>query len=391
VSTDSYKVSTSTVTPNSVAEATFTLLAADIIGAFHNLGEEDPLARKGNWWITISLPTGWRFVAWESTAVEVTLRDDTDEDVSAVRLHNCSEVTSRSNCHAQDDHRLGFIDVMELLEDREDLMASSSGGPMSFVLSKSIVTGTSASSSSVGVSVSLSYETTTGILKSAATSRRTRELAVTASGSVTSSDELSALTLATMTLPSVRQGRLDSSLLWIEEDTKIMMLSFSTSSIVGPNSNNPKVCVDLRSSYCASKGREPASTVNFGSSAEASYVQGGNPFLNLYADPGETNLNIESDNTTYFCVADLLPSGVKTNDSWEIRTTFTFQIQVTDVSWTGDEDQEDNFTSGFRLPALSEVTLMDDSNTMGSDCAQTLVHAKTCTYLLFPILILASH
>ncbi|KAG6580361.1 putative inositol-3,4-bisphosphate 4-phosphatase [Phytophthora cinnamomi] len=104
---------------------------------------------------------------------------------------------------------------------------------------------------------------------------------------------------------------------------------------------------------------------------------GGNPFLNLYADPGETNLNIESDNSTYFCVTDLLPSGVKTNDSWEIRTTFTFQIQVTNVAWTGNEDQEDDYTSGFRLPPLSEVILMDDNDVMGSDCAQTLVHAKT--------------
>ncbi|KAG6974798.1 hypothetical protein JG687_00000139 [Phytophthora cactorum] len=171
-------------------------------------------------------------------------------------------------------------------------------------------------------------------------------------------------------------SRLDSSLVWMEEDTEIMMLSFSTSTIVGPNSDNPKVCVDMRSSYCASKGREPTSTVSFGSSTQASYVQGGNPFLNLYADPGETNLNIESDNATYFCVTNLLPSGVKTNDSWEIRTTFTFQIQVTNVAWTSNEDQED-ITSEFRLPSLSEVVLMDDNDVMGSDCAQTLVHAKT--------------
>ncbi|KAJ8525333.1 hypothetical protein ON010_g15782 [Phytophthora cinnamomi] len=374
-------VSTSTVTPNSVAEATFTLLAADIIGAFYNLGEEDPLTRKSKWWITISLPSGWRFVAWENTAVDVTLRDDNNESTAAHRVHSCADVTNSRNCDS-DSHRYGFVSVMGLLNGREDLMASNSGGPMSFVLSKSIVTGTSASSSSVGVSVSLSYETSTGTLKSAATSRRTRELTVITSGSTiasTSAEDLSALTLATMALPPVRRGHLDSSLLWMEEDTEIMMLSFSTSSIVGPNSDNPKVCANLRSSSCASKGRKPVSTVSFGSSAAASYVQGGNPFLNLYADPGETNLNIESDNSTYFCVTDLLPSGVKTNDSWEIRTTFTFQIQVTNVAWTGNEDQEDDYTSGFRLPPLSEVILMDDNDVMGSDCAQTLVHAKTCT------------
>ncbi|KAG3034507.1 hypothetical protein PC121_g1215 [Phytophthora cactorum] len=377
VSTDSYKVSTSTVTPNSVAEATFTLLAGDIIGAFYNLGEEDPITRNSKWWITISLPSGWRFVAWENTAVEVTLRDDDGYYSSAVRVHSCADVTNSNNCDS-DTHRYGFVDVMNLIEGRVDLMTSSSRGPMSFALAKSIVTGLSASSSSVGVSVSLSYETSSGTLKSAATSRRTRELTVIASGSITSTsaEDFSALTLATMTLPPVRRGRLDSSLVWMEEDTEIMMLSFSTSTIVGPNSDNPKVCVDMRSSYCASKGREPTSTVSFGSSTQASYVQGGNPFLNLYADPGETNLNIESDNATYFCVTNLLPSGVKTNDSWEIRTTFTFQIQVTNVAWTSNEDQED-ITSEFRLPSLSEVVLMDDNDVMGSDCAQTLVHAKT--------------
>ncbi|KAG1711554.1 hypothetical protein DVH05_008804 [Phytophthora capsici] len=376
VSTDSYKVSTSTVTPNSVAEATFTLLAGDIIGAFYNLGDEDPFKRKSNWWITISLPSGWRFVAWENTVVDITLRDDDGVHASAVRVHSCSDVTNSINCDS-DTHRYGFVNVMELLEGRENLMTSSSRGPMSFILSKSIVTGVSASSSSVGVSVSLSYETSAGTLKSAATSRRTRELTVTESGTTVSVEDFSALTLATMALPPVRQGRLDSSLVWMEEDTKIMMLSFATSTIVGPNSDNPKVCVDLRSSYCTSKGRKPKSTVSFGSSSTASYVQGGNPFLNLYADPGETNLNIESDNTTYFCVTDLLPSGVKTNDTWEIRTTFTFQIQVTNVDWNGDEDQKDDYTSGFRLPPLSAVVLMDGDDTMGSDCAQTLVHAKT--------------
>ncbi|RLN47163.1 hypothetical protein BBJ29_004984 [Phytophthora kernoviae] len=180
-----------------------------------------------------------------------------------------------------------------------------------------------------------------------------------------------------MDLPLIQEGRLDASLLWMEEDSEVLMLSFSTSTIVGPNSDNPKVCVDLRSSYCASKGRMPNSTVNFGSSSFASYVQGGNPFLNLYADPGDTNLNVESDNTTYFCVTDLLPSGVKTNDTWEIRTTFTFQIQITAVSWSGNEGAEGDYSSGFRLPILGEVILLDDNSVMGTDCAQTLVHGKT--------------
>lgn len=126
VSTDSYKVSTSTVTPNSVAEATFTLLAADIIGAFYNLGEEDPMTRKSKWWITISLPSGWRFVAWENTAVDVTLRDDSNETSATHRVHSCADVTSSKNCDS-DSHRYGFVSVMDLLEGREDLMTSNSG------------------------------------------------------------------------------------------------------------------------------------------------------------------------------------------------------------------------------------------------------------------------
>ncbi|CAI5722589.1 hypothetical protein KXD40_004431 [Peronospora effusa] len=378
VSTNSYKVSTSHVTPFSVVEARFTILAGDIVGAFNNLGEENPMARKSNWWITISLPSGWRFVAWENAAVEVTLRHDHSAHHSAVRVYSCSSVTNKKNCDS-DVHRYGFINVMKLLEGREDLMTSSSRGPMTFVLLKSIVTGECASafSSSVSVSVSLSYETSSGTLKSAGTSRRTRKLTVTSSDSASLAQDLNALTLATMSLPSVRRGRLDSSLLWMDEDTGVMMLSFSTSTIVGPNSENPKVCVDLRSSYCASKGIEPTSTVLFGSSTTVSYVQAGNPFLHLYAGPGNTNLNIQSDNTTYFCVTDLLPSGVNTNDSWEIKKAFTFQIQVTNVIWAGGSDQNGSDTSGFRLPPLGEVILMDNNTVLGSDCAQTLVIAKT--------------
>ncbi|KAL7687201.1 putative inositol 3,4-bisphosphate 4-phosphatase [Plasmopara halstedii] len=379
VSTDSYKILTSTVTPNSVVDATFTLLAGDIIGAFFNLGNENPIARKSKWWVTILLPIGWRYVAWENTAVEVTLRDKEEFRLSA-RVHSCASVTSSSNCD-RNLHRIGFVDVMTLLNGRKMLMTSSSRGPMLFVLSKSIVTGFSASSSLVGISVSLSYETTSGTL---ITSRRTQELSVAPSGSITptSTGDLGALTLATMAVPSVQRGRLDSSLVWMEEDTKILVLSFSTSTIIGPDSVDAKVCIDLKSSLCASKGSDPMSTVSFGSSTQASYVQGGNPFLNLYANPGESNLKVESDNATYFCVANLLPSGVRRNDLWEVRTVFTFQIQVTNVAWSRDGDQQNNDTSRFRLPALSEVLLVNGTDVMASDCAQTLVHGKTCKLLL---------
>ncbi|RLN93886.1 hypothetical protein BBJ28_00012940 [Nothophytophthora sp. Chile5] len=382
VSTDSYKVTTSTVTPNSVAEASFTLLASDIIGAFYNLGAENPMTRGTNWWVTITLPTGWRFVAWENTSVDMTLRDD-DGDVSrAERIHSCSDVTDSSSCDSMSTHRFGFVDLMEFLDGREDLMTSTSRGPIAFVLAKSIVTGTSASSSSVGVSVSLSYESSTGALKSAATSRRMRELAVTATGSTPSSDDFNALTLATMDLPPVQRGRLDSSLLWVDEDTDVLTLSFSTSTIIGPNSDNPEVCVDLSSSYCTSKGRASGFGVSFGTETTATYVQGGNPFLNLYADPGDTDLKVASENDTYFCVTDLLPSGVKTNDTWEIRTTFTFQIQITDVVWSSDSEDDDEYTGGFQLPQLGEIVLIDSGVVLASDCAQTLVHTKTCTSLL---------
>ncbi|KAI9911547.1 hypothetical protein PsorP6_009288 [Peronosclerospora sorghi] len=377
VSTDSYKVSMSTVTPFSVAEATFTLLAADIVGAFYNLGPEDPMTRNGSWWITVSLPSGWRFVAWENTAVEVRFWNNNYESRSILRVHGCADITKSKNCD-RETHRYGFVNVMGLLEGQKDLMTLSSGGPMTFVLSNSIITGTCAStsgSSSVGLSISLSYESSSGTLKSAAASRRTRKLMGLSSDSTTPAQDLSALTLAMMAVPSVKSGRLDSSLLWMEQDTEIMTLSFSTTTIISPNLDNPKVCVNLRSTYCASKGSEPNSTVTFGSFSVASYVQGGNPFINLYADPGETMLSIQSDNATYFCITGLLPSGVIINRSWEIRKSFTFQIQVSNVAWTGDEMSDSS--NSFHLPRLAEVILMDNNAVLGSDCAQTLVHAKT--------------
>ncbi|TDH68448.1 hypothetical protein CCR75_005832 [Bremia lactucae] len=379
VSTDFYKVLTSSITPYSVIEATFTLLACDIIGAFYSLGKENPMTRKSKWWITISLPSGWRFVAWENTAAKVTLRDEKLLHVLEMRVYSCANVTMSKNCGSSDSHQYGFIDVVALLDGREKLIRSNSHGPMSFVLSNSIVTGVYTSSNTVALSVSLSYETISGVLKSAATSRRMQEVSVTTSGSIASSptEDLGALTLATMTLPSIQRGRLDSSLLWMDEDSEILVLSFSTSSVVGPDSSNPKVCANLRSPFCASKGRESTSTISFGLLSQASYVQGGNPFLNLYADPGGTNLRIESDNTTYFCVANLLPSGVKTNESWEVRTIFTFQIQITRVVWSRNESQEVDEPSRLRLPSLSEVILLNGNDVLGSDCAQTLVRTQT--------------
>lgn len=378
MSTDSYKFSATSTSPNSVTDASFILLASDIIGSFYNLGNEDPISRDANWWVTVTLPSGWRFVSWDSTSVDVSLYEE-DSELSENVL-SCDDIIGSSACDSASANRVGFIDIQSLLSGRQDLMSSSSGAPLKFSLASSIVTGYSGSTGDV--KIALAYIGSSGVVESTTTTttttRRMRELAVTADGSAYALGNVSAMTLATMDPPQIESGRLDSSLLWIDEDTQVMSLSFSTSTIIGPNSVDPKVCVNLRSSSCASKGREPSSNVTFLDSATAAYVKDGNPFIYLYGEPGDTSLNITADNATYFCIENLLPSGFQMNSSWEISAEFAFQIQVTDVVWSGDESTYSNKSTSFQLPVLAAIVLIDEDTEMASDCAQVLVHEQTC-------------
>jgi hypothetical protein len=358
-----------------VTDASFILLASDIIGSFYNLGSENPISRGADWWVTVTLPSGWRFVSWDSTSVDVSLYEEDDELSGSVL--SCDDVIGSSACDTASANRGGFIDIMSLLSGRQDLMKSSSGAPLKFSLTSSIVTGYSGSSGDI--KVALAYIASSGAIASTNATRRMRELAVAADSSAYALGNMSAMTLATMDSPQIESGRLDSSLLWVDEDTQVMTLSFSTSTIIGPNSVNPKVCVDLRSSSCASKGRESSANVTFFAGASAAYVKEGNPFIYLYGEPGETSLNITADNSTYFCIENLLPSGFQMNSSWEINAEFAFQIQVTDVVWNGDESTYTNQSASFQLPVLAAIVLIDEDTEMASDCAQILVHEQTCT------------
>lgn len=377
MATDSYKITTTFSTPSSVTDANFILLASDIIGSFYNLGDEDPIARDAEWWVTVTLPSGWRFVTMDNTSVEVSLYE---EDRSLVgKVLSCHSVLGSSACSSSSSNRLGYFDIQSLLSGRQDLMTASSGAPISFSLKSSVVTGYSGTSGDV--EISLTYKTSSGAVSSTTTSRRMRELSVTAEGTTNESANMTAMTLAALDLPEIQAGRLDSSLIWVDEDTQVLTLSFSTSTIIGPNSVDPKVCMDLRSSSCSSKGKMPSANVSFLDDWSAAYVKEGNPFIYLYGDPGETLLNVVVNNSTYFCVENLLPSGFQTNDSWEISAEFAFQIQVTGVVWSGDESL--NSTTSFQLPTLAAIALIDEEKEMASDCAQVLVHEKTCTLWAF--------
>lgn len=378
------------MTPNSVADITFTLLASDIMGAFHNLGDQSPLARGTKWWVTLSLPSTWRFVTWDMTSVAVTLTgQQTKQDVERVYgVRPCSAVTDASNCESlSNSSQVGFINVMDLLEDRQDLMSLVSRAPITFKVKQSVVSGPS-TDTDASVSVALTYEKSSGALgatKASSSARKMREMVVDAGlttdmVALTTSTNLDAVSLATMSVPAIQTGDIRSSLIWVDGDSSTLTMSFSTSAVISPRSIDPKVCVNLRSATCARKGRASSANVTFADLASAAYMKDGNPFLGLYASPGDTRLQVDPVNETYFCVKKLLPSGAGANQSWEVNRVFTFQLQVAGVMWSRAKDV--NATPRFKLPPLAEVTLIDNGALQGSDCAQLLSHESTSTSLI---------
>lgn len=383
MSTDSYKLQVEPTTPNSVADITFSLLASDVVGAFHNLGDQNPLSRSSKWWVTISLPQNWRFVTWEMTSVEVTLTGlQNQQDLSRTsEVRSCSSVTDSSNCPSeQSEAQVGFINVMDLLQDRQDLMALVSKAPIVFKLKKSVISGPNEGYTTSTMSVVLTYEKTSGTLASTSTTRKMRELSVdaelAANFASVAGTNLAAMQLVSMDVPKIQDGTVHSSLVWVDGDSSTLTLSFSTSTVIGITSVDPKVCVNFRSSACGRKGREPTANVTFEDLASAAYMKDGNPFINLYSLPGDARLEIDAVNETYFCVNKLLPTGAGTNKTWEINSDFTFQLQAAGVVWS--QANAANTTSRFTLPPLVEVTLLDRGAVQGSDCAQLLAHESTC-------------
>lgn len=393
MSTDSYKLQVTPTTPNSVSDITFTLLASDIMGAFHNLGDESPLERASKWWVTLSLPNTWRFVTWEMTSVEVTLTGQPNKpDVSrAYQVRPCVSVTDPSNCQNQNSSQVGFINVMDLLEDRQDLMTLVSKAPIMFKVKRSVISGaTTGAGSASSVGVVLTYEKSAGSLGSATTTRRMREMTVDAELLATDIVELSAtanmaaVSLATMEVPKTEEGSIQSSLVWVDADSNSLTLSFSTATVIGVGSVDPKVCVNLRSSSCGRKGRLPTASVTFQPLASAAYMKDGNPFIYFYSSPGDFRLEIDAVNETYFCVKKLLPSGAGKNSTWEINSDFTFQLQVTGMDWAPPKNVSTKTTTTTQpvLPPLAEVTLIDRGELQGTDCAQLLSHEATCESLV---------
>ncbi|TMW55884.1 hypothetical protein Poli38472_008532 [Pythium oligandrum] len=376
VSTSSYKIQMYPKTPKSVTDMSFSLLASDIIGTLYNLGDQNPISSNKKWWVALRLPTDWRFVTWDMTTLQVQLvaGDSNEITTRQFQVRPCKEVTDEKNCR---DENVGFVDISDMLSDWETLMTSTSKSPITFQLLKSIVSGGQSSSAVAEVGVFLVFEKAT-------TARRLdmRELYVAATGSADAADinlgDLSVITLATMEVPSISTGRLYSSLLWVEIDKKKATLSFSTSTIIGNNSLDPKVCINLRSSTCAHRGQTPTSNVTFESGSIAAYVAGGNPFIDMYSLPGDSPLKVTPVNETYFCVESLKPTGLNPNQSWEVNREFAFQLYVQGAMWSSTLEQNKT-GNNFRVPFLAEISLIDRDVVQGSDCSQLIVHDQTYT------------
>lgn len=373
VSTSSYKLEVNPATINSVVDISFSLLASDIVGTFYNMDSANPMQGNENWWVTISLPSGWRYVMWDKTSLSVTMTglENTTDTSETLKVQSCVAV---GTCDDDNDVLDGYVNVMDLFSGRQDLINASSKVPISFFLQKSVISGPDASSFD-SVKVGLAYETTDSTRFLSAVPGM-RELAVDAATASTSSS-LTTLQLSAMGVPSCASSSVHSSLLWMDDNSDELTLSFTTSTIINANSVNPKVCVDLRSSSCAAKSIGSGANISLFSYSSATYTSSGNPFLNLYEYPGDANLDVISVNQTYFCVENLLPSGIEVNSSWEINTDFTFQIVISEMHWKTPTNESQSIH--FGKPVLAEILLIDQDKIQGSDCAQILVHAQTCT------------
>ncbi|GLD93364.1 hypothetical protein PINS_up001956 [Pythium insidiosum] len=370
VATSSYRVQVVPATPNSISDVSFSLLASDIVGTLYNLGDQNPIVKKKNWWIALRLPADWRFVTWDVTSLEVTMQSETagKNKTQSFQVRPCRAITTPANCR---DDSVGFVNVMDMFREWEPLMTLTSKAPVSFRLEKSVVSGSHGKAKSGDVAVFIVFE------KSLDISRRTRELTVSATAAdstsgITGSGELTVIPLATMEVPSIRAGRLYSSLLWVEVDKKKATLSFSTSTIIGKSSLDPQVCVNLRSQACSAHGRLPTSNTTFENGTSAAYVKDGNPFINMYSVPGDAPLTVKPINDTFFCIEKLLPTGVDSNSTWEVNSEFAFQLYVEGVVWSGSTEL--NKSNRARVPYLVEVTLIDRDIIQGTDCAQLILH-----------------
>lgn len=372
VSTSSYKLEVSPTTVNSVVDISFSLLASDIVGTFYNMADENPMDEDENWWVTISLPSGWRYVTWEKTSLSVTMTglENSTDTSETLKVQSCVAV---GTCDDDSDVVDGYVNVMDLFSGRTNLLNASSKVPISFFLEKSVISGPDASSFD-SVTIGLAYETTASTRFLSAVPGM-RELAFAATASTSSA--LTTLQLSAMGVPSCEASSVHASLLWMDDNSDELTLSFTTSTIINAKSVDPKVCVDLRSSSCAEKSVGSEANISLFSYSSAAYTTSGNPFLNLYEYPGDATLTVTAVNQSYFCVENLLPSGIQVNSSWEINTDFTFQIIISEMHWKSPSNETQS--AHYGKPVLAEILLIDQDKVQGTDCAQVLVHGQTCT------------
>jgi hypothetical protein len=386
VSTDSYVANVQPSMPNSAANFTFAVVAADIVGAFYSLGHGNPLKSGSSWWIAFVLPQGWRFASLDKPEIEVSYNDDD----RILPLMDCASVSDTWDCWDQ-EKRMAFANIMSLTNWDQELLNQTLSSRISFHINRGIITGLKSSSKNSAIGVALTYVTPTKA-DDINSGRRIMEI----SGSFASpthnipsnrldfGNDVGVIPLAEMKTPVITEGKLHSSLIWLEPDKSRMGLSFSTSTIIDQDSTDPKVCINLMSTACSDKGRAPQATFILDSTFSVEYLPGGNPFVNFYNLPGKDTLSVEVVNNTFLCLEKLLPNGSSAITNWEMKSEFNFQLRVNGVVWNmtsaqnNTSDRESNAT-----PLLAQIELIDLDSVEGSDCGQIIIkeNQSKCSFM----------
>nr|CCA18197.1 inositol3 putative [Albugo laibachii Nc14] len=390
IHTNLYQVTVEPAAPYSVVDVSFSLLTTDILepGRHHQTTANAGLARI--WWMVLSLPSDWHFVTWDHTLAELRVRNPTTgiDVVNFVQINSCQESISDDGCPPMIGMKHSNYGMIKLPEwyYNSGAFGETRGTVATLTVRKSVVSGSGHTASLLHIYLASQQQKLTGNIAQSTIRIHSavEEVTIKDSGSTQStrtllgpSQLIQYRSLASMTVPTMKDEHIHSSLIWIERDWNRLTLSFTTSMILLNGTRDFRVCVNLHSPTCRAMG--PASDVSlmFPNTTSATYTRDSNPFLNLFANPTDLNMSVVTLGPEHFCIINLVPTGSVMNKSWEIRHRFNFQIQIHNV--VVESKSTETAAPRGRLPSLGLLELRDRSGAIATDCPQVLIHQQIAT------------
>lgn len=387
IHTNLYQVTVEPAVSYSVIDVSFSFLVTDILESERHLPSTFVEGSTRTWWMILSIPSDWHFVTWNHTLVELRVKNTTTgiDIVNFVQLSRCQQSIIDVECPPMIGMGHSNYGLMKLPDWYYEASTSREmhGNVATLTTRKSIVSGSSHTTASLHIflasqerSLIQNFAKSSPIIHSAV-----KEVTVKDSGSTQNTQRLlkqpqsaGYRSLASMTVPSIKDEHIQSSLIWIERDRNRLTLSFTTSMVLQNGTRDYKVCLNLHSPTCRAMGPLSDVSLMLSNAVSATYTRDSNPFLNLFAAPNDLNMSVVSLGPEHFCVVGLVPTGSLMNKSWEIRGRFNFQIQINNV--VAESKSTEMASRRGRLPSLGLLELRDRFGTIATDCPQVLIHQQ---------------